>query len=186
MDIIKLEAMLPLTLGANIGTTGTALLASMVSDKPESVQIALCHLFFNIFGILIWFPIPFMRQYPLRAARQLGWLTRQYKLFPAVYILFMFVIFPGIFLGISQLFTTGGAYNVIGVFLLIVIALGVVRVIFFFIKQDGWTKVAEMLTSWQESSDFKKNLKSKIESLEEKVNLLENGGAVAVKTGSKI
>ena len=53
MDVINLEQMLPLTLGANIGTTAIALLASMFSDKPESVQIALCHFFFNIFGILI-------------------------------------------------------------------------------------------------------------------------------------
>lgn len=53
--------MLPLTLGANIGTTFTAILASLVSTKTSAIQIALCHFFFNIFGILIWFPIPQMR-----------------------------------------------------------------------------------------------------------------------------
>merc|ERR1719201_2517151 len=101
MDIIKLEAMLPLTLGANIGTTATALLASMVSDKPESVQIALCHLFFNIFGILIWFPIPYMRQWPLVAARTLGLYASYYRFVPGVYILVAFIVVPGIALGVS-------------------------------------------------------------------------------------
>jgi sodium-dependent phosphate cotransporter len=185
MDIIKLEQMLPLTLGANIGTTGTALLASMVSDKPESVQIALCHLFFNIFGILIWFPAPFMRQFPLRAARQLRWITRQYKAFPAFYILFMFVVAPGIFLGISQLFTTGGAYVVIGVFLLIALSLMVIRVLYFFVRQDGWTVFAAKLQSWQKNTEFKRDLMGKVEALEEKVRMLESGKGGAMTAAGK-
>ncbi len=56
--------MYPLTLGSNLGTTTTALIASMAAD-PEmlksSVQIALCHLFFNFHGILVFYPIPWMR-----------------------------------------------------------------------------------------------------------------------------
>merc|ERR1719454_1822868 len=59
-DIISLEQMLPLTLGANIGTTATGILASLVSSKPEAVQIAICHLSLNVIGILLWYgpPIP--------------------------------------------------------------------------------------------------------------------------------
>merc|ERR1712203_162865 len=52
LQIISVEDMLPLTLGANIGTTCTAWLAAMVTEKKDAVQIALCHLFFNIFGII--------------------------------------------------------------------------------------------------------------------------------------
>merc|ERR1712070_306837 len=58
LDIITLEQMLPLTLGANIGTTCTAFIASLVSSKVEAVQIAICHLTFNILGIIIWFGLP--------------------------------------------------------------------------------------------------------------------------------
>merc|ERR1719411_825714 len=72
IGVLPLIKMLPLTLGANIGTTCTALIASLVSLKFGAVQIALCHLWFNIFGILIWFPVPFMRNVPLSAARVLG------------------------------------------------------------------------------------------------------------------
>ena len=56
--IITLEQMLPITLGANIGTTCTGILASLVSAKVEAVQIAICHLTFNILGIIIWFGLP--------------------------------------------------------------------------------------------------------------------------------
>jgi len=65
-DIISLEQMLPLTLGANIGTTWTSILASLVSSKVESVQIAICHLSFNILGIFIWYgpPIPLCQPGP--------------------------------------------------------------------------------------------------------------------------
>lgn len=177
MDVINLEQMLPLTLGANIGTTATALLASLVSDKPESVQIALCHFFFNIFGILIWFPIPFMREIPLRAARTLGWLTRKNRAFPAVYILMMFLIIPLILLGTSSLFEAGNAYSVIGYFLVLAYSVFVLRVIFFFVKQDGWTVFAQKLDEWQKVSDFKKECMNKVLALEEKVALLETGGA---------
>jgi sodium-dependent phosphate cotransporter len=47
--------MYPLELGADIGTTITALMAAMVSSKIESLQIALVHLFFNLTGIVMWY-----------------------------------------------------------------------------------------------------------------------------------
>ena len=49
---IQLEQMFPLTLGANIGTTVTGLLAALVSDSTDALQVALSHLFFNISGIM--------------------------------------------------------------------------------------------------------------------------------------
>ena len=189
MDVINLEQMLPLTLGANIGTTATALLASLVSDKPESVQIALCHFFFNIFGILIWFPVPAMREIPLKCARTLGWLTRKNRGFPAMYIIMAFIVLPLILLGTSSLFESGGAYIVIGSFLVIVYAVTLLRVLYFFVKQDGWTVFASRLDEMQQASDFKKECMVKVLALEEKVALLEAGGAGAVvskETKSKI
>ncbi|XP_070693298.1 sodium-dependent phosphate transport protein 2A-like isoform X2 [Pempheris klunzingeri] len=75
VGVISLERAYPLTLGSNIGTTATALLAALASpgDKlAAAIQIALCHLFFNIYGILLWYPLPFMRL-PIRMARVLGW-----------------------------------------------------------------------------------------------------------------
>ena len=164
LDIIKIEQMFPLTLGANIGTTFTALMASMVSSKPESVQIALCHLLFNVFGILIWYPIPWMRQWPMRGARQLGKMTRAFRLFPIVYIVFAFVVVPAILLGISELFAAGGAFVVIGVLLLLVVVGLFVKTMWFFYKQDGWTVVLKALEARQAKSDFYEQLPQTIRS----------------------
>merc|ERR1712060_493039 len=82
LGIIPLYQMYPLTLGANIGTTVTGLLAAGVSGKVSALQVALAHLFF--------YPIPFMRRVPINAARFLGRTTRMWKGFPAIYILICF------------------------------------------------------------------------------------------------
>merc|ERR1712232_731198 len=116
LGVLPLAKMLPMTLGANIGTTCTALIASLVSLKFGAVQIALCHLLFNITGILIWFPVPFMRRVPINAARLLGLYASYYRFVPPLYILVMFVAVPGVGLGISAVFDV----SVIGgVFLLL-------------------------------------------------------------------
>jgi sodium-dependent phosphate cotransporter len=107
VGIISLNDMFPLTLGANIGTTLTGIMsASVVTSNPvNGWQVALAHLFFNIFGTLIWYPIPKVREIPLRAARFLGHCTAhpQYgSLFPFVYVSMAFFIIPGIAYGIAS------------------------------------------------------------------------------------
>ena len=123
MGVIHLEQMFPLTLGANIGTTVTALMASMVSAKIEALQIALCHLFFNLTGILIWYPIPFMRRIPLHIAKMLGKMTRIWRGFPLVYIIVVFFLIPLLLLGLSMLFEQGSkGYTALGCILVIIVA----------------------------------------------------------------
>merc|ERR1740121_2469474 len=119
IGVLSLAKMLPLTLGANIGTTCTALIASLVSLKFGAVQIALVHLFFNIFGILIWFPLPPMRRIPLAAAELLGLYASYFRIVPAVYLFVAFVITPGICLGVSELFKASVGGGVVILLLLI-------------------------------------------------------------------
>lgn len=57
-------------------------------------QIALVHLFFNIFGILIYYPIPFMR-FPIPLAKKLGETTAKYRWFAVLYLFVMFFFLPG-------------------------------------------------------------------------------------------
>nr|CAB3266229.1 sodium-dependent phosphate transport protein 2B-like [Phallusia mammillata] len=67
IGVISLKRMYPLTLGANIGTTTTSLFAALATDGEalsRTLQIAFSHFFFNIFGIAIWYVIPFMRNIP--------------------------------------------------------------------------------------------------------------------------
>ncbi|XP_034566306.1 solute carrier family 34 member 2b [Notolabrus celidotus] len=103
IGVISLERAYPLTLGSNIGTTTTAILAAMASPGEtlaNSLQIALCHFFFNIFGILLWYPIPFTR-IPIRLARGLGNRTAKYRWFAALYLILCFLVMPLTVFGLS-------------------------------------------------------------------------------------
>lgn len=65
IGLITVETVYPLFLGSNIGTTTTSILAALAGSGRESImnslQIAFVHLFFNVFGILIFYPLPFLR-----------------------------------------------------------------------------------------------------------------------------
>ena len=107
LNIISLERAFPLTLGSNIGTTVTSMLAALASDSnfDAALQISFCHLLFNVIGILIWYPIPAMRKIPLNCARQLGRTTSKYKWFAFAYVFVVFVLVPGIIFALSMLGT---------------------------------------------------------------------------------
>lgn len=124
IGVLPVKKMLPLTLGANIGTTCTALIAACVDLKFNGVQIALAHLFFNIIGILIWFPVPATRRIPLAAARLLGNYASYYRWVPAAYIAVTFVAIPGIFIGVSQTFYASIGGGVV-LLLFVLLCLGV-------------------------------------------------------------
>ena len=104
VGVVSVDRMYPLTLGSNIGTTTTALLASFAADSSKiryTLQIALCHLFFNISGILIWYPIPILRRIPVKMAKSLGNTTAEYRWFAISYIFLLFFIIPGLVFGLS-------------------------------------------------------------------------------------
>lgn len=92
-----------LTLGANVGTTVTGILASTVatSHQAEALQVALAHLLFNIIGIGIWYPIKPLRKIPLTAAHKLGKAAAIHKAVPFCYVGTAFVAIPGLCYGVS-------------------------------------------------------------------------------------
>ena len=68
---------------------------------PQAWQVAICHLLFNVIGILIWYPIPFMRKIPLAGARKLGLYAEKNRWFPLIYVLIIFFAIPGVAYGIA-------------------------------------------------------------------------------------
>jgi len=174
--------MLPLTLGANIGTTITGLLAALVSGKVEALQVALAHLFFNITGILIWYPIPFMRKVPLEGARALGKWTRRSRAIPPIYIVIVFFVIPIGLLLLSSLFQIGSVgFTVLGVFLVILVVAGILKFVWYWKKQEGRAKFLAWLDKRQIMNDCKATLpedmqflKSKVEQLVEHTGLPED------------
>jgi sodium-dependent phosphate cotransporter len=128
LDIITLEQMLPLTLGANIGTTCTAFIASVVSGSQDAVQVSICHLMFNILGIIIWFPVPQMRAVPLAWARMVGEYVSILPWFGAFYIAVGFVGVPLALYLSSLLLYFGWAGVVANIFLNVLIVGGTLYV----------------------------------------------------------
>jgi solute carrier family 34 (sodium-dependent phosphate cotransporter) len=106
MGLVRLEQMYPMTLGANIGTTITGIMSALVTEGTDALQVALAHLFFNVTGIVIWYPLPILRRVPIHAARQLGKATRAWKGFPILYIIFMFLLIPLGLLALSTMFAS--------------------------------------------------------------------------------
>jgi len=104
--IVPLETAFAATLGANIGTTITALLASL-TGTPQAVTVALVHLLFNISGILIIYPVKAIRNIPLRLARGLAHKTAEKKYFAFFYMVGVFFIMPLVFVLIDKALRTG-------------------------------------------------------------------------------
>ncbi len=98
--ILQLRQIFPYTLGANIGTTVTSLLASMVSGTIAPLSVALAHLLFNIFGIGLLWPIEKIRYIPAKLAEAFAERASENKFFPILYILIVFFIIPLILISI--------------------------------------------------------------------------------------
>jgi sodium-dependent phosphate cotransporter len=146
VGVITLERTYPLTLGANIGTTITGILAALASTGSlhNALQIAMCHLFFNISGILIWYPVPKMRQVPISLAKKLGNTISVYRWFSVVYLFVVFFIIPAIIFALS----------VAGWYVLAAVGIPICLLVFFVIVvnllqsyKPGW--LPKKLQTWE-------------------------------------
>jgi len=92
--ILTLRQIFPYTLGSNIGTTFTAILASLVTASVTPLAVAFAHLLFNVFGILVVWPFPIIRNIPIKMAEVFAALAVKNRIFPFMYIVVMFFIIP--------------------------------------------------------------------------------------------
>ncbi len=98
--ILTLRNVYPITLGANVGTTITALLASLAVLRPEGLTIALVHPLFNLLAIAIIYPVPVIRDLPLRAAIWTANVATERRSLVLGYVVGLFIVVPvlGVFL----------------------------------------------------------------------------------------
>ena len=92
--VLSLRNAFPVTLGANVGTTITALLAALATSRPEALTIALVHTLFNIGGILLLYPFTVLRQIPIRGAETLARVAVSRRSLALAYVLGMFILLP--------------------------------------------------------------------------------------------
>ena len=92
--IITLEQVFPFTLGANVGTTVTSMLAALATGNIAAVTVAFAHLFFNLTGIALVYPLPPIRKIPLKMARALAEMTSKSRFYAIAYVILVFYVFP--------------------------------------------------------------------------------------------
>jgi len=105
--VMTMKQIYPFTLGGNLGTTVTALLAATAITGTTAIlafQIALVHLLFNLSAILLIFFIPFLRNIPPSLAENMAAATQKNRWFVGAYIATLFFLFPLLLLGISRVF----------------------------------------------------------------------------------
>jgi solute carrier family 34 (sodium-dependent phosphate cotransporter) len=105
--LITLEQAFPVTLGANLGTTITAMLAATAVSPASAriaLQIAAVHLLFNGLGIAMIYPSPRIRALPLRAARAFAAVATANKKVALAYLLLVFYGVPALCIGLARVF----------------------------------------------------------------------------------
>ncbi|WP_171751287.1 Na/Pi symporter [Vibrio sp. 99-8-1] len=102
--VLKVKDVYPFTLGSNIGTCITALLAATAVTGEYAVfalQIALVHLTFNVLATIFIFGIPFLRDLPLKGADIISNLAMENKSVVVAYLVCVFIIMPGAILALT-------------------------------------------------------------------------------------
>ncbi len=98
--VLTIRQAFPVTIGANIGTTVTAFLAALAAtgaNAQAGITIALVHLLFNISGTVLIYPIPMIRNLPIRAAQKLADLAVRSRLLALLYVASLFYLLPAVF-----------------------------------------------------------------------------------------
>jgi len=89
----------PVTIGANLGTTFTALFAAFAvegADAKIGLQAAFVHLLYNVFSIIAIFVIPILRPVPLWCAEHLANIAVSHKWVIATYLVTVFIVAPAL------------------------------------------------------------------------------------------
>jgi sodium-dependent phosphate cotransporter len=97
--VLALEHAFPVTLGANIGTTVTALLAALAATDENAaagLTIALVHLLFNVTGTLLIYPYEPMRRVPIMLARRLADVALRSRWWAIAYVVMLFYLVPAL------------------------------------------------------------------------------------------
>ena len=92
--VVTLRNIYPVTLGANVGTTITALLAALATSRPEALTVAIVHTLFNVGGIVLLYPMPYVRDIPVRLAENLAKIAINRRVAAVVYVVVVFIVVP--------------------------------------------------------------------------------------------
>lgn len=89
--LLTIVQIFPYTIGANLGTTMTAILAALATGNLAAIIVAFSHLLFNISGIIVWWPFKFV---PIFLAQKFARFSTRNKMIPLIYIIIVFFVLP--------------------------------------------------------------------------------------------
>ncbi len=90
--VITIRQVFPYTMGANIGTTLTAVLAAAAAQEPTiALRLAFRHILFNVIGVLLFWKL---RWLPIWIAERFAEFSMRNKYIPMIYILVVFYLLP--------------------------------------------------------------------------------------------
>jgi sodium-dependent phosphate cotransporter len=95
--ILKAKDIYPFTLGANVGTCITALIAALGVvgvNAGFALQIAIVHLLYNVIGVTLIYGLPMLRNIPLDLSYKLSVMVADTKLYGVAYIGGLFFCMP--------------------------------------------------------------------------------------------
>jgi len=90
---VSLPKSFPFIIGANVGTTITAVIAAIYKTEA-AIALAIVHILFNVIGAMIFLPFPTVRNIPVRLASYMGKVSVKNKFIGFAYILLTFFIIP--------------------------------------------------------------------------------------------
>jgi len=93
--LLAVRSAYPITLGANVGTTITALLAAFAAGTVDGLTIAFVHVLFNLTGILLFYPWGRTRYIPVNLAARMSNVAMRRRSFAVVYLA-LFIVVPAI------------------------------------------------------------------------------------------
>lgn len=99
VGVITLEQAFPVTIGANVGTTLTALMASLAVSGPNAhtgVEIALTHLAFNLAATILIYPWAPVRNFVLGMVSRFAGIAARSKVAAISYLLVLFYGLPAL------------------------------------------------------------------------------------------
>jgi len=98
-NILQLAQVYPYTLGANIGTTVTAMLAAIGTASAPAMACAFGHLLFNLYGTTVFWPLQFI---PISLAKGFARLAARRRYLAVFFILGLFFVLPILIILISR------------------------------------------------------------------------------------
>ncbi len=97
--ILTIEQVFPYVLGANLGTTITAMLASLAMGSKAAITVAFAHLCFNISGSIIWYPL---RRVPIAMAGKMAEIATKSRKLAIAYLIVVFYVIPSLIIWLAR------------------------------------------------------------------------------------